>query len=195
MKPNCMRLRTPKGFRRLLLKTAGERGAELFEFAMVAPVLLMLVLGIIWMGRAYNIYQTITRAAREGARYAVLPSCATCGNTYVDTYNSLNACLSGTTNIFTNYVSPSLLASNLDPTAIPSSGTGAYCQKAVVLDTGTAGVNSGSQQCGVQISFAYPVQLSIPFTSVNATTINIPTSVQMRMENQPIDGGGNPTCP
>ena len=61
-----------------------ERGAELFEFALVVPVLLALLLGVFWMGRAYNVYETITRAAREGVRYAVLPSSMAQGNTFPD---------------------------------------------------------------------------------------------------------------
>jgi hypothetical protein len=58
-----------------------EVGTELFEAAVTLPILLTLLLGIISMGRAYNIYQTITLAAREGARYAISPTCATCGST------------------------------------------------------------------------------------------------------------------
>ena len=51
------------------------------EMALALPLLLTLLIGIFWGSRAYNIYETITRAAREGARVAVAPSCATCGNT------------------------------------------------------------------------------------------------------------------
>jgi hypothetical protein len=164
-------------------------GATLVEFAFVLPLLLTLLLGIVWTGRAFNIYQTITRAAREGARYAVLPSCASCGNATVDLYSG-SACLGTESEVFTGYIAPSLSASNIDPTQIPASGVGAYCQKAVWLEGTT-----NPRQCGVQISFKYPLQLTIPFTSLNATTINIPTSVQMRLENQSLDTSGNPTCP
>lgn len=38
------------------------------EFALVAPVLLLLVLGIAEFGRAYGIQATVSAAAREGAR-------------------------------------------------------------------------------------------------------------------------------
>src|SRR5579875_3320491 len=51
--------------------------------------------------------------------------------------------------------------------------------------------NTYPQQCGVSISFTYPVQLVIPFTSVNATTVDIPAHAQMRLEDQPVGG----TCP
>jgi len=81
MRFTCLRLRALEKTYRLFLGTAGERGAEIVEFAFVAPLLITLMLGIFWVGRAYNTYQTITRAAREGARYAAAPTCATCGST------------------------------------------------------------------------------------------------------------------
>ncbi len=47
-----------------------ERGQSLVEMALVLPLLLLLVAGIIDFGRAYNNYIIITNAAREGARAA-----------------------------------------------------------------------------------------------------------------------------
>ena len=185
----CLQLKTPRRQMGLFLSTAKaeDRGAELFEFALVTPLLLSLLLGIFWMGRAYNVYQTITRAAREGARYAVLPSCATCGNAYVDTYSSAGTCLTNPTNVFINYVSPALTASSTDASKVQN-----YCQMAAVLDPNS---DTSVHECGVVISFQYPLTLTIPFTSLNASTINIPTNVQMRMENQSVNSGGNLTCP
>lgn len=50
-----------------------QRGATLVELALVVLVFFTLILGIVEFGRAYNIYQNITNAAREGARYSVAP--------------------------------------------------------------------------------------------------------------------------
>jgi hypothetical protein len=50
----------------------GERGQALAEFALVLPLVLLFIAGIIEMGRAWNIKQAVTDAAREGARYAVV---------------------------------------------------------------------------------------------------------------------------
>lgn len=47
-------------------------GQALVEFALVLPILLLLVLGVIDFARAWNAYQVITDAAREGARLAVV---------------------------------------------------------------------------------------------------------------------------
>lgn len=45
-----------------------ERGAELVEFALVLPVLLLLGLGICDFGMLFQRYEIVTNAAREGAR-------------------------------------------------------------------------------------------------------------------------------
>ena len=49
------------------------RGAELIEFALVFPLLLMVVLGIVDFGLLFQRMEVVTNAAREGARIAVLP--------------------------------------------------------------------------------------------------------------------------
>ena len=49
-----------------------EKGASAVEFALILPILIMLVFGIFQFGIAYNNYITITHAAREGARLAAV---------------------------------------------------------------------------------------------------------------------------
>lgn len=46
----------------------GDRGAAAVEFALVLPVLVLLVLGLIEFSRVFNVQISITNAAREGAR-------------------------------------------------------------------------------------------------------------------------------
>ncbi|VXB11812.1 TadE/TadG family type IV pilus assembly protein [Arthrobacter sp. 8AJ] len=50
------------------MKRDSERGAAAVEFAILLPLLLMLVLGTIEFGRAYNAQITLTNAARDGVR-------------------------------------------------------------------------------------------------------------------------------
>jgi Flp pilus assembly protein TadG len=50
-----------------------ERGAALLEAAVTIPMLLLIAVGIFEFGRAYQTWQILTNAAREGARIAVLP--------------------------------------------------------------------------------------------------------------------------
>lgn len=49
-----------------------RRGTAMVEMALVLPVFLMLVLGIIEFGRALTVMNLVTNAAREGARMAVI---------------------------------------------------------------------------------------------------------------------------
>ena len=51
-----------------------DSGAELIEFALTMPILLLVVLGIIEFGFMFREYEVITNAAREGARIVVLPA-------------------------------------------------------------------------------------------------------------------------
>jgi hypothetical protein len=51
----------------------GEGGATIVEGAVVSLLLFTLLFAILGFGRAFNIYQVVTDAAREGARYAVAP--------------------------------------------------------------------------------------------------------------------------
>ena len=50
------------------MSRASERGAVAVEFAILAPVLVMLLLGIMEFGRAYNAQASLSAAAREGVR-------------------------------------------------------------------------------------------------------------------------------
>lgn len=58
-------------------KRDNERGSILVEAAISLLLLLLLMGGIFDFGRIYGRYQTITNAAREGARYAASPFSAT----------------------------------------------------------------------------------------------------------------------
>lgn len=60
--------RRPRTARCLL----GERGAAAVEFALVVPMLLLLLFGIIEFGKTMNTQATLSSAAREGARTMAL---------------------------------------------------------------------------------------------------------------------------
>ena len=46
----------------------GERGAAAVEFALILPILLLLVLGLVEFSRVFNVQISLSNAAREGAR-------------------------------------------------------------------------------------------------------------------------------
>src|SRR6187200_749842 len=59
--------------RRLRKLWRRDDGAALMEAAFVLPLLLFVSVAIIEFGRAFQTWQVVTNAAREGARVAVLP--------------------------------------------------------------------------------------------------------------------------
>jgi Flp pilus assembly protein TadG len=58
-------------------RARSSRGAELVELALVLPLLLMLVAGIVDFAFMFQAFEVITNAAREGARIRVLPGYTT----------------------------------------------------------------------------------------------------------------------
>lgn len=168
-----------------------EKGAELAEFAVVFPLFLALLFALIWCGRALSIYGTITRAAREGTRFALAPSCASCAPA-----NTLP-----TDPEVANVVSGSLQAAGMDPNSIKTyspPGTVTFCATGIATGCTTTkniqicrGVQLNSstppQQCGIVVSYAYPVPLTFSMQTELGPLLKIPpvtvaTSVQMTEE-------------
>lgn len=58
-------------FRSAAILSREERGQAVVEMALVLPVLVLLVVGILEFGRLFGAYLTVAHAAREGARLAV----------------------------------------------------------------------------------------------------------------------------
>ena len=74
-----------------------RRGATLVEFAIVAPVLFLFILGMAEFGRMVMVQQILTNASREGARRAILEHAAASEvETFVGDYLA-NTSVSGAT--------------------------------------------------------------------------------------------------
>lgn len=56
---------------RRVTRQCDRRGAAAVEFAIVAPIFFLLVVGFIELGRALMVQQVITNASRVGARQAI----------------------------------------------------------------------------------------------------------------------------
>ena len=54
-------------------RTSCRRGAAMVEFALILPVLVLILFGVIEFGRMVMVHQVLVNASREGARLAVLP--------------------------------------------------------------------------------------------------------------------------
>jgi len=57
----------------MMKRFRNQRGAALLETAVTLPMIMLVAVGIFEFGRAYQTWQVLTNAAREGARIAVLP--------------------------------------------------------------------------------------------------------------------------
>jgi Flp pilus assembly protein TadG len=57
---------------RSIIRLKNQRGAALLETAITIPLILLVSVSIFEFGRAFQTWQVLTNAAREGARVAVL---------------------------------------------------------------------------------------------------------------------------
>jgi len=184
---------TKQKLTRIARQFASTDGSEIAEAALVLPVVFMLILGIVWFGRAYNIYSTITQAAQQGAITAARATCATCGSdpgfpsdTTVD--NTIDALMQASsldpTQIPTNSNAPTPVSCVNPPTLATCSSTAniTICRQALLNYT-AIGTSPPPAQCGVIVSFQYPFQFYLPFTSLNLQRIVLSAQAQSRMEN------------
>jgi Flp pilus assembly protein TadG len=179
---------------RVLHRLGRSDGAEIAEAALVLPIVFMFLMGIIWFGRAFNVYSTITQAAQRGAVLAARPTCATCGNTF-----AADGTVTGPAGSVAFEVAKVMQASSIDPTQIPvnaSPPTPAFCASppnpsgacttaSNITICRSAYLNSPATpaQCGAIVSFQYPFQFYLPFTSLNLQQITLTAQGQSRMEN------------
>ncbi len=166
-------------------------GAEIAEAALVLPLVFMLLLGIIWFGRVFNIYSTIAQAAQQGAITAARSTCALapCTNLFpTDTavYNAISAVMQASS------IDPTQIPVNSNPPApfscvdtavkltCPATGNITICRQALLNSPASA---TQPPQCGIIVSFQYPFQFYLPFTSLNMQKIVLSAQAQSRMEN------------
>jgi Flp pilus assembly protein TadG len=114
-----------------------ERGQSLIEFALTAPLLIVLLLGLVEMGHAFNSYMTITAAARDSARLG-----AQLGVTSANSKPTLLNLVVNETERLENDIP---IAS---PTETGSPST-----------TGTYGTNCGTNDPGVCVTWGFNSQL------------------------------------
>jgi Flp pilus assembly protein TadG len=141
--------------------TKKERGAELIEFAMVLPLLLLMCLGVIEFGRVYYTYHILTKALRDGARYAATGRMNSDG-TWVATETP-----SMTTKTQNVVVYGKSNPSGGDPKIIPNLATGDISVAPSLV----------SGECYVTVGAAYPYQPL--FSLVIPATITLRPSVRM----------------
>ncbi|MHB8171481.1 MAG: TadE/TadG family type IV pilus assembly protein [Thermincolia bacterium] len=78
-----------------------EKGQSTVEMALVMPILILLLFGIMEFGRIFNAYLIVTTAAREGARAGVVGAAdAAIRSAVITTAGTLN------TNAMSVYITP-----------------------------------------------------------------------------------------
>jgi len=120
-------------------KLREQRGAAAVEFALVVPLLIVLVLGIAEFGRAFQVQGTLSAAAREGVRVMALQNDQAAAKTAVR-----NA------------------ASSLNPTITDAEIT-------VDPPTGCPTVNAGSTSVRLTISYPMPYLTGFFGSGLNLT--------------------------
>jgi Flp pilus assembly protein TadG len=190
-----MMTKKPGSTLRSLLRST--RGSEIAESAMILPLLFMMVMGIFWFGQAFRIYGTITHAAREGARAAVAPACATCPaatpaqNAVTAVDNALAAAKLDLNQVQKPATDPVLYACQASSpcgAAVPCTYVGAskVCVQSNVQLSSCTQTPTGAATCGTSVSFGYkyPYHFTIPGTTLDLGNISLPAQAQMRAETQ-----------
>lgn len=101
-----------------------RRGSAVVEMAVMAPLLITAMLGMIEVGYAFMVKQTVTLAAREGARAGALP-----GGTLNDVQGAVDAAMA----------SPGLTGYSLDSnvSSLSPSDTEVWVEVSIPLDRAT----------------------------------------------------------
>lgn len=120
--------------RRICKRLGGEQGTALLETALILPLLLLVSVGIFEFGRAFQTWQILTNAAREGARLAVMPGpVAGAVDTRVRSY---------------------LTSGMLDPTAIANA--------TVIVDpAATVAIGGGATATASLVTVTYPFEFMV----------------------------------
>lgn len=157
--------------RKLIAKLPGarrERGQTLLEFAIITPVLMLLIMATVDLSRMLETHVTIQEAARDAARYAVTgridctgPATPTREACIVQTVKDDTSSLTNASTVGTTYQSWTYPSYANPPT-----------------------LNSAGSQCdAVQVKVTYNYHPVTPM--INFFVTSIPLSASERMVNEP----------
>lgn len=162
-------------------------GQSVVEFALVIPVLMLILMSIIQLGFLFSAHIGVINGVREGARYGSLsPTTAS------------NAAANGTS--VETYIRDSVLPRNVPGYALANvtAVSVSYCSYA------NPGGSSYSVRLLVQATYAHPLFIPLVGAILDAfdgawdSRLAITSSEQFRVENLPLNSGevsGLPVCP
>jgi Flp pilus assembly protein TadG len=149
---------------------ANRNGQAQTEFALVLPLLLLLIFGIIELGRVVFIYNSLADAARQGARVAAVNQRDTGSGSKCDPQDpsswTIVACIRKTAVSFDLTYSPNSQNSN-----IQIQYTGSSCAKRLITPS-----------CLAVITVSYPYQPITPIISEIVGTVKMSSTSQMPVE-------------
>ena len=145
---------------RWISRARREEGAALIETAFTLPIMLLVCVGILEFGRAYQTWQVITNASREGARVAVLPA-------YTDT--SVDARVR--TYLKNGGLQPSIVDDTSKTKVLITSTT-------IPVDTGGT-VTAPAARVVVEYPFEFMVLQGVAQLVVNGSTAGQPFTMRM----------------
>lgn len=141
----------------------GEHGSSLVEDALALGILLTLLFGVIQVSLALNSYLTVSQAAREAARYAMVRGSSCSGFT--------SACPATAANVQTyiqGYGFPGLAGTSITVTTTWPT-TGGACTPST-----TPCNNPGNL---VRVNVSYPFSLRVPYIATSALTLQSTSQV------------------
>ncbi len=163
----------------------GRAGQSLVEMAMVLPILALLTFGLVDFGRGYYFQVSITNAAREGARVAILniyvgPETPSCSSS-----NSYRTCPVQTDANIITAVGHELSYSGIPPTSIticpPHDSTGSTVGCPDTTNRVDKWVAQNPVNYYVTVIVKYDFQLYTPLMQqLVGNPIHMSVSVQMR---------------
>jgi Flp pilus assembly protein TadG len=150
----------------------GESGQSIVEFAIVLPILILVVMGIFKFGTAYNNYIQLTNAVDAGARRFSIERgqvnpCADVA-TEVDAASALN-----TANITITMMAQDQTTSGQVSQVVTTSTTAANCRWSSSDTTNYAGGGQMVSGTPATVTATYPVSLSFFGLTLGSSTLSV----------------------
>jgi len=166
---------------------ADTRGAEIAEFAIVIPILAVVLFGIFTVGQAMYVSSTVTKAANDALAAAQKASCGSCGNAIANGTqigDAIEKVAVGTRldpNNFVAFTPPYLCTANPPPTVRFASVTSSTGNTYNVQIVDGAPLDANCTTVGTRIALQYKFVPALPLAGLR--TLLIPAVVQGPTEN------------
>lgn len=154
-----------------------EEGVALIEFALVLPLLLLLVVGIVDFGKAFNYKNDETHLANQAARYASVNACTACAGTVLNTWIRTQA--------DSNELQDPGPPPKLSVTIAFADSAGKFPDETGSYNSGSLGLKNHCVTKPVKVSLSYSYSF-LPYLGLGSFTIK--ASSTMRLEK---DWAGN----